>query len=233
MSLGKLSDDGNLGEEFKDLTLAEIKTKLEETFYKAYGRYENVSGKMWIELYHNGDADDHTKGSVVWKKGTIGQIELDEDEILEREKAILRFIRLMQKGYSLVFQAVTKEDMDKHNALRVTAQSNAQREGWLGIYYKGKSFFRINEYSKGQFYIERGYDGTVSETSVESEGGAKFELDIALTQGYHREGEDADEYVNPLEAFGYEVEDTIESVEQKAKPVEGEMPDSFFEMMGN
>lgn len=234
MSIGKITDSSSFGDEFKDLTPEQIKEKLKEKFYIAYGRYSNVSGKMWLELYHNG-GDDHTKGSVIWKRGTVGKDVLDEDEILDREVAIPRFMELMRKGFSLDFNGVTKEDIDKYNALRITAQSNAQREGWLGIYFKGKSFFKVNEYSKGQFYIEKGYDGITSESSIESEGGARYELEDALDKGFRREDENEGEYLNPLEAFGYELDNTIDAIEHKRKTTieSGGLPDAFFEMMNN
>lgn len=234
MSIGKIADASNFGDDFKDLSLEQIKEKLKAKFYTAYGRYSNVSGKMWLELYHNG-GDDHTKGSVVWRRGTVGKAELDEDEILDREVAIPRFMELMRKGFSLEFNGVTKEDIEKYNALRITSQSNAQREGWLGIYYKGKSFFKVNEYSKGQFYIERGYDGITSESSIESEGGARFELDDALDKGFRREDENEGEYVNPLEAFGCELDNTLEAIEHKRKTTieNGQLPDALLEMMSN
>jgi len=233
MSIAKTSETGDLGSEFEGLTPKQIKEKLIETFYKAYGRYHNVTGKMWVEIYHNGDPTDTRKGMVIWRKGTYEQDELLEDEILEREVAIPRFISLMGRGYTRLFEAIGQSEMDTHNKLRLAKQSTAEREGWIGVYYKGKSFFRLNEFSRGEFYIERGYDGAVHETSKESEGGAKYELEIALADGYRKvgEGEEEVDFVNPLEAFGINLTDTIEAQEEQSKPKDGELPDSFFDMM--
>lgn len=227
MSLSKVSEVGNLGDDFKGLTLQQIKDKICEKFYVVYGRYENVSGTMWVEVYHKG-SEDYSQGEVIWRKGTINKSELDEDEILTREVAIPKFIDLINKGYSLEFKAVTQSDMDTQNALRIEQQSTLKREGWLGIYYRGDSFFRISQFKKDEYYIEQGYDGVTINTSFETEAGAKYELDMALSEGFRREGIEEAILVNPLEAFGL-VLDTIET--QKAIPAEGDLPSDFFELM--
>lgn len=236
MSLGKINNASNLGEALEGLTPDQIKAKIIEKFSEVYGRYENVSGRMWAELYHN--EGDRADGDVIWRKGTIGESELTEDLILTHPQAILKFMELVHKGYSEVFKAVTLSDMDKHNALRIQSLSAPQREGWLGIYYKGDSFLRINQFKPNEYYIEYGYDGCTTRTSTETEGGARYELDIAKSKGYRRKGEEEAVFTNPLEAFGL-VLDTMESEDEKnrklalkSEPVDGDLPDSFFELMG-
>lgn len=233
MSLGKVSAVGSLGKEFEGLTIEQVKQKIIQKFSEAYGRYENVSGKMWVEVYHN--EGDKTEGEVIWRKG-IGD-EVTEDLILTHPKAILRFMELVSRGYTLDFKAVTQSDIDKGNALRRQRQSAPEREGWLGKYVKGNRFFSINTFKRDDYYIEYGYDGVSTRAWNENEGGARFELDMALAEGFTREGDEDAGFVNPLEAFGLEL-DTIEAEEEMLRKeakshetVEGELPDDFFDMM--
>ena len=232
MSLGKITDVVKLGEAFEGLTPEQIKEKISQKFSEAFGRYESTSGKMWVEVYHN--EGDKTAGNIIWRKGTEGKDELDEDLILDLPEALSRFYVLMNRGYTCVFRGVTQSDMDKGNDLRITKQSKPQREGWLGTYHKGSRFFRINQFKANEYYVEYGYDGMTTRTSVENESGARFELDMALAEGFAREGSEEAEFVNPLEAFGLEL-DSIEADEyreqNKHKVVDGELPDDFFEMM--
>ena len=233
MSLGKVSQVGSLGKDFDGLTPDEIKKKIIQKFSEAYGRYENVSGKMWAEIYHN--EGDKTEGEVIWRKG-IGN-EITEDIILTHPKAILRFMELVYKGYTLDFKAVTQSDIDKGNELRKLRQTAPEREGWLGKYVNGNRFFSISTFKRDEYYIEYGYDGVTTRAWNENEGGARFELDMALAGGFTREC-DADEgFVNPLEAFGLEL-DTIEAEEEAVRKeakshetADGELPDDFFDMM--
>lgn len=235
MSMGKVRGVGNLGKELEGLTPTQIKAKIIEKFSTVYGRYENVSGKMWAEIYHN--EGDTTEGQVIWRKGTIGQTDFTEDLILSHPHAILKFMELVHKGYSVEFKGVTQADMDKGNAMRLQSQSAPQREGWLGIYYKGEHFFRISEFKAGDYYIENGYDGCPTSSMNENESGARFELDMALSKGFRRKGEEEDIFINPLEAFGLEL-DTMEAADEQKRlevlasvPADGDLPDSFFEMM--
>lgn len=230
MSLGKVGKVGNIGEEFEGLTPEQIKAKVIEHFSKVYGRYENVSGKMWAEVYHNENASEDDVNKVIWRKGTGDEV--TEDRAVSHPEAILRFMDLVKKGYSLTFKGVTQSDIDKGNAVRVQHLSAPQREGWLGTYHKGDHFFRISQFKADDYYIEYGYDGCTTRTSNENEGGARYELDVALSKGFKREGED-DYFVNPLEAFGIEL-DTIEAREEADKPkptADGDLPDDFFDMM--
>lgn len=228
MSLGKVSNVGNLGKELEGLTPDEIKERVVKSFEKVYGRYENVSGQMWAEVYKN--EGDESERQVIWRKGTVGKAELTEDFILTHPQAILKFMELVHKGYHEVFKAITQAEMDKGNALRIEKQSAPQREGWLGTYYKGPHFFRISQFTADEYYIERGYDGCPTSSSDENEDGARFELDKMLDKGYRRENEDTYDEVNPLEAFGIGIEPT-ELKKEKKKPVDGELPDDFFDMM--
>lgn len=233
MSLGKVSGVGKLGAELEGLTPDQIKAKIVESFSKVYGRYENVSGRMWAEVYHN--EGDQTEGQVIWRKGTGDEI--TEDLILTHPQAILKFMELVHKGYSQEFIGVTQVDIDKGNAMRRQGLSAPQREGWLGIYYKGDHFFRISQFKANDYYIEYGYDGCPTRTSNENEGGARFELDMALSKGFKRKGEAELEFTNPLEAFGLEL-DTVEAdeerirlAERKSEPADGELSDEFFDLM--
>ncbi len=233
MSLGKVSGVGNLGSELEGLTPEQIKSAIKEKFSKVYGRYENVSGRMWAELYHN--EGDKTEGDVIWRKGTGDEI--TEELILEVPQAIMKFMELVHKGYSEEFKGVTQADIDKGNAMRKQKQSAPQREGWLGIYYKGSHFFRISQFKADDYYIEYGYDGCPTRTMNENEGGARYELDMALSKGFRRKGEEEVEFTNPMEAFGLEL-DTMEAQDEEkrlaqraSEPADGDLPDSFFEMM--
>lgn len=232
-SLGKVGKVGNLGAEFEGLTTDQIKAKIVESFSKVYGRFENVSGKMWAEVYHNEQSVDDTD-KVIWRKGTGDEV--TDDLKISHPEAILRFMELVQKGYSEVFKGTTQGDMDKGNAVLRERMSAPQREGILGNYYKGNHFFRISQFKANDYYIEYGYDGCPTRTSNENESGARFELDMALSKGFRRKGEE-EEFTNPLEAFGLTL-DTIEAGEEEArlieknkKPVDGDLPDDFFEMM--
>jgi hypothetical protein len=200
MSLGKLSDVGDMGELGKGLTLAEFKAELEKAFWQAYGRYENASGKLWIEIEHNGDADFNA-GSVKWRKGEVGNPELLEDLILERKEALVKFANLMNKGYSIVFRAVTTADFEKNNEKRLAEQSSITREGLLGTYYRGQSFFRLSEF--GDVYsAERGYDGVIMSAKHElDEAAARLELNAALEDGFRRKGEEIEESFDPFAAW--------------------------------
>lgn len=233
MSLGKVSNAGSLGKEFEGLSVEQIKEKIVKKFSESYGRYENVSGRMWAEVYHN--EGDQTEGQVIWRKGTDDTV--TEELILTHPQAIMKFMDLVHKGYVLDFKGVTQSDIDKGNELRLQRRSAPEREGWLGTYYRGSQFFRITTFKRGEYYIEYGYDGMPTRTMTENEGGARYELDMALANGYTREGDDADYFVNPLEAFGLEL-DTIEAEEEnvrkankKPEPVDGDLPDDFFDMM--
>lgn len=230
MSLGKIAERLGTFEEYKGLSIEQIKAKMLERFYEAYGRYENVSGTMWVEITHKGGAD-YTQGEVVWRKGTIGKDELDEDVILEREAAVRKLMKLMQKGYTEVFKAITQEDLDKHNNLRLERQSTAKREGWLGTYYRNKEFIRFSEFVKDDIYIERGYGDSTLEATNESVGSAKVELDVAYNKGFRKEGEEVDVFTNPLAIFGIEL-DSIDAIEHKAKeaikPKEGDLSNDLW-----
>lgn len=234
MSLGKVNNAGKLGAEFEGLTPEQIRQKIVQKFSESYGRYENVSGKMWAEVYHNENSVDDTD-KVIWRKGTGDEV--TEDLTLSHPQAILKFMELVYKGYSLDFKGVTQSDIDKGNALRREQMTAPEREGWLGTYVKGNHFFRINTFKRDEYYVEWGYDGCTTQTSVENEGGARFELDMAKSKGFRREGDVEADFVNPLEAFGLEL-DTIEAGEEelrkeakKSEPVDGELPDDFFDMM--
>lgn len=233
MSLGKVSNAGSLGKEFEGLSVEQIKEKIVKKFSESYGRYENVSGRMWAEVYHN--EGDQTEGQVIWRKGTDDTV--TEELILTHPQAILKFMELVHKGYVLDFKGVTQSDMDKGNALRREQMTAPEREGWLGTYVKGDHFFRINTFKRDEYYVEYGYDGCPTQTSIENEAGARFELDMAKSKGFRREGDVEADFVNPLEAFGLEL-DTIEAAEEelrkevkKSEPADGDLPDDFFEMM--
>ena len=233
MSLGKVSNAGSLGKEFEGLSVEQIKEKIVKKFSESYGRYENVSGRMWAEVYHN--EGDQTEGQVIWRKGTDDTV--TEELILTHPQAILKFMELVHKGYVLDSKGVTQSDMDKGNALRREQMTAPEREGWLGTYVKGDHFFRINTFKRDEYYVEYGYDGCPTQTSIENEAGARFELDMAKSKGFRREGDVEVDFVNPLEAFGLEL-DTIEAAEEelrkevkKSEPADGDLPDDFFEMM--
>lgn len=236
MSLGKVNKIGNLGKEFEGLTPDQIKAKIVQKFSESYGRYENVSGKMWAEVYHNEKSVDDTD-KVIWRKGTGDEV--TEELTLSHPQAILKFMELVYKGYSLDFKGVTQSDIDKGNALRRERMTAPEREGWLGTYVKGDHFFRINTFKRDEYYIEYGYDGCPTRTMIENEAGARFELDMAKSKGFRREGAEDEYFVNPLEAFGLEL-DTIEAQEEavrqeeKAKefnPEDGGLPPEFFDLM--
>lgn len=234
MSLGKVSGVASLGNELEGLTPEQIKEKVIQKLSEVYGRYENVSGKMWVELYHN--EGDRELGDVIYRRGTDNTV--DEETILTHPQAIIKFMEMVHRGYSVVFKGVTQSDMDKGNAMRVQRQSNLQREGLLGNYYKGNHFFRISQFKADDYYIEYGYDGCPTRTMNENEAGARFELDIALSKGFRREGaEDTLELINPLEAFGIELEseeadEYREALAKRPTPTtDGDLPDDFFEMM--
>jgi hypothetical protein len=232
MSLGKTSEVGQLGKVFEGLTFEEIKEKIIQKFSEAYGRYENISGKMWVEVYHN--EGDKTNGNVIWRKGTLDEV--TEETILSIPQAIGRFMNMIEKGYSLSFKGVTQSDMDKGNAVRLETQSTPKKQGLLGTYYKGGSFIRFNQFKADEYYIEYGYDSAVTRTEIENESGLRFELNKALANGFTRDGLD-NTFVNPMEAFGLGL-DTLEANEEQerlakeaTKPVDGELPNDFFDLM--
>lgn len=229
----KKNDAGSIAEEFKGMTLEAFKELARREFYSTYGKYENASGKMFIELEHDGDAEDHTKGSVKWRKGLRGQDELLEDLTLTRDEAIPRYFELIEKGYSRTFKAITAEDFAKENEAQRLAQGEMMREGLLGVYYKGKAFFRVNEYEKGEFSIERGYDGQIIEGQHEcEEWQAKMELDKALMEGYRKEGEEeVEDAVFSFDAFDIEIQGNEFAEERKATPKEGEFNFGAFSEM--
>lgn len=191
MSLGNLSDAGHLGEKFKGMTIAEFLEEIQKSFYRAYGRYENASGKMYIELEHNGDADNHEHGSVKWRKGETGG-ELLEEETLERPQAIIRFTEIVHRGYYLAFNAITAEDFERERAKQLEGFSAIKREGVLGKYVRGeKEIFRLGEY-QGVYSAERLYDGLITAGKHGlSEEEARAELASAIEQGFHRDGDEA------------------------------------------
>lgn len=215
--------------EFEGLTLEQIKEKITEQFYSVYGHYESTSGKMWFEVFHRNSADadnsEFTKGDVIWRKG-IGE-EMESEEIMSREDAITRYMRAIKGGFSQVFKAVTAEDIDKGNELRLMRQSIGKREGWLGTYLDGKRFLRISQFREADYYIELGYDGIVTETRIASEYEVRLKLELALDEGFVKEGtnvEDDNEY-NPLEAFGIFTESKPKPVKEKS-----DLPNELFEM---
>lgn len=221
------------------LTLEQFKDFVKQKFYTQYGRWENASGKMFVELEHNGDADDHNTGSVKWRKGIrldSGESDITEDVVLERTEAIPRYSSLVHKGYSRIFPAITAEDFEKENQKRRSLESALQREGLLGLYYKGdKEFFRLSEFERGLYSAERGYDGCITSGKHElTVSSARCELDFALAEGFRREGEELpDLCMNPLEAFGVEIQGNIAIDEARATPKEGEFNmGGFAEMFG-
>jgi len=235
MSIGKLSDAGHLGEQFKDMTLEQFKDHIKKTFYQAYGRYENASGKMYVEIEHNGAVDNHEAGSVKWRKGETGNPELIEDLVLEREQAIPKFfMEVVEKGYSIVFSAITPDDFTKGHEKQELAKSAMAREGLLGIYVRGKEFFRVNEY-EGNYSVERGYDSMITKGKHQlTESEARLEIDLALAEGFRREGEEEEiECVNPFAAWGVTNDEAAETnVElQNKPPKEGEFNINGFAAM--
>lgn len=223
MSIGKLSDAGHLGEAFKGLTLEEFKKKAEETFWMTYGRYENASGKMYCELEHNGADDNHEAGSVKWRKGVTGGKVL-EDEVLERPQAIGKFFRMVDKGYSLVFNAITSADFETKRLEQVETFSPMKREGLLGEYIKGSESFRVNEYG-GLYSVERLFDGMITGGKHElTEADARAELELALEEGFVREG--ADEPESSFDPFAaWRVDDVADEDAEKDSGTDADVPD--------
>lgn len=202
MSLGKLTDAGHLGEEFKGMTIEQFLKKIEEMFYKAYGRYENASGKMYVEIEHNGADDNHEQGAVRWRKG-ITDGEVLEDVILERRQAIPRFAEVVHKGYYLVFNAVTPADFERENEKHRNTFSAMKREGLLGEYVRGEhESFRVNEY-EGVYSVERLYDGSITAGRHGlSEADARAELEKARAEGFCRESDTLIQTsINPFAAW--------------------------------
>ncbi len=223
-SLTKANDAGEIAKEFEGLSIEEFKKMLIQKFFCVYGRYENYSRKLFFELYHSGKTKDGEplEGSVVWRKGEVdGEV---EEEVLERPDAIKRFTGTLEKGYTRVFKGVTREEVEKETAIHLSKRTALAREKALGIYYKGKSFFRLAEYTIGLYSVEKGYDGALFSGQHQlTEAEARCELAFALAEGYVREGVDAEEInVNPLAGFGVEVKDNKEIEEVQTRPKEGE-----------
>ena len=234
MSLGKLTDAGHLGEQFKDMTIEEFKDMARATFWQTYGRYESATGQMYCELEHNGDAD-HTKGSVKWRKG-ITNGEVLEDEVLERDEAIPKFFELIDKGYTLAFHGITDSDFKKGFAEQAKGFSQIKRDGLLGMYVNGKKFVRVNENVDKTYSIEHGYDGllTGAERGL-NESEALAGLQKALDDGFVRDGQPEPELnFNPFEAWGIGAESSENDSElEKSEPklAEGQFDMSAFEGM--
>jgi hypothetical protein len=220
MSIGKLSEAANLGEDFEGLTPEQIKEKILSQFHVTYGRYENVSGTMFFEMCHAPNPDQ--SGMVHWRKGI--KSEITEDEIIDRETAIKRFIVAQQKGYQRTIEALTEEDLTRERSRMESNRSSLDREGLLTTFHKGKEFIRIKEYSKGLYSIERGYNGSVIEaTHNQTETSVRAELDFAKDDGFFKEGEEEDEgfTANPLRFFGAETPNREEPKEKEPEVREG------------
>jgi hypothetical protein len=199
MSIGKLSEATNLGEEFEGLTAEQIKEKILSQFHTTYGRYENVSGTMFFEMCH---APAEQSGMVHWRKGV--RDEITEDEVIDRETAIKRFLKAQMKGYQRTIEALTEDDLSRERTRLNSQRSALDREGMLTTFYKGDEFIRVHEYTKGNYSIERGYNGTVIEASHDqTESNVRVELDFAKSEGYVKEGEEIEEAGgNPMRFFG-------------------------------
>jgi hypothetical protein len=229
-SSGKpLFDASKIAEEFAGIkSLEEFKAFILKKFYTAYGRYENASRSMFVEIEHDG-TEDHDVGSVLWRKGIVkdtGESELTENETLAREKAIPRYMEAVEKGYSRVFEAITREDFEREAANQLAKQSPIRREGLLGNYYRGKEFFRLKEYAQGVYSVERGYDGSFTGGNHQlSEADARHELESALAEGFAREGAEADDGVFSFEGWG----DMVEAEKTVTEPV---LPEGAFNFEG-
>lgn len=202
MSIGKLSEAANLGEDFKGLTPEQVKEKILGQFHVTYGRYENVSGTMWFEMCH--EQDPEKAGQVHWRKG-VG-VEVTEDEILTREQAIKRFIAAQQKGYQRVSEALTEEDLIRARERTDAERSALDREGLLAVFRKGKEYISVKEYNRGRYSIERGYDTSVFEAQHDqSETAVRVALNFAEAEGFVKEGTEAVEAEgNPMKWFNLE-----------------------------
>lgn len=186
MSIGKVDKTIGAGEGFEGLTPEQMKQLMIDRFHEAYGRYENVSGSMYIELCH-ADAEENGAGHVHWVKGET-DLTPEEDIILSREDAIPRLMGLMQRGYKRVTEGVTQDDIDRANAIRIATKSALDREGLLGTYRKGEEWLRVKEYAKGLYSVETGYGDALSTAEHElTETSARVEIDYALQGGYKKE----------------------------------------------
>lgn len=188
MSIENINDIQAIWKELSSLPPKEAakryKELVEQHFYKVYGRYESNSGRLFFEMYHQGDDDTIEQGSVVYHKGEVNKDKLEEDLILPRAKAVEVFRELTKKGYHRVFEAVTKADMDTKRAEHANPNQDI-----LGMFYDGKRFLRIDQYGDN-FSIQRGYDGrmnkAVHEQTIEQ---ARSAVEEALSEGYYREGQ--------------------------------------------
>jgi hypothetical protein len=138
-------------------TLKKLSKDAKDNFHTVFGRYESASGQMWVEFYH-GDAPE----MVTIRKGF--DEETNVNKVVTLSEALKEYRDVASKGYSLVFKGVTQEDMDKGNAERLQKQSKLHREGLLGTFRNGDNFIRINEFTKGLYYIEIGSKDTTFES---------------------------------------------------------------------
>lgn len=223
--MSKISEGVSKGE--KKLSMEDFKQGLREQVVKHCGRYETLSGKTWAELFLRDE-------KFIYRRGELESPQNDSETELTEEKAALALVNLMAKNFVPVFEASTEEQVAIENKQRIAGQTLAEREGWLGNYYKGDEFFRVNQFVVGLFYIETGYKDTVTSAWEGDEYDARSALRKAERDGFTREG-GATKIFTSIEAFGIEL-DTIEAnaerefrVEQDAKDA-GLLPQSILDL---
>ena len=166
------------------LNIEQLKKIVEAEFPSVYGKYESVSGQVWLEICTNENSDSAEAFPVSWKAGRYGTTELDIEETLTIPIAMRRFSQLMQGGYTKIFRAKTEAEMRIGNSDYQQTKSKFYRDGKLGTYYRNDSYISFSEYTAGEFYIEYGYDGASTDAETLNEELAEAKLAEYLELGY-------------------------------------------------
>lgn len=209
MSVGKISKTVGVGiEAFEGLTLEQIKQKIIAEFHTTYGRYENVSGNMIIEVCHAKDVTtDESKAH--WVKYEDGKI--IEDEVMTREKCIPLLLHAMSIGYRREAEGVTQDDIERERIKKDALKSTIDREGLLGVYRKGQDFLSVREYSKDLYTISSGYGECMLECLTDqTDTQARERIMNAELEGFRKDGKVYDDFApaNPLMSIFDKPEET-------------------------
>lgn len=154
MSLNQITTTSDIGKILEHILEQEgaegFKEYLKSRLSEAYGRWENPSGMMFFEIWHN---DSET---VNWRYGERMLEDGIEPEILSIGEAVSRAQDKITGGYSLKFRALTAEEMAEGRRKELESLPRAEREHLLGDYAFGKfvkRFIRLgDDYAEEDVY---------------------------------------------------------------------------------